>query len=215
METIHLPSFPQFLSLSNGDTTKCKRFSEIIKVRCCTQHLELSKNSKSCLLFPRWQKEPPELRLGVKLCMSFASQDIVFLSQRMCIDAIWEYDKGRYLVEEREEEGKKSDGGRDRKRWERRRRKNTVLGCLYFVPFFILVFFFFFWLCCVACRVLVPNQGSNLCHLHWELGVLATGQPGPSPLFYFKHIMSAELGQIPECHDTSELQLSRLYLFLK
>ena len=116
METIHLPSFPQFSSLSNGDMiiTKCRKFSEIIKVRCCTQHLELSKNSKSWKLFPRRQKEPPELRLGVKLCMSFASQVIVFLSQRMCIDAVWEYDKGG-IRQRRGKRKEKSDGGRERK----------------------------------------------------------------------------------------------------
>ena len=192
--------------------TKCRRFSEIIKVRCCTQHLELSKNSKSWKLFPRWQKEPPELRLGVKLCMSFASQDIVFLSQRMCIDAVWEYDKGGI----RQRRGKRKE-----KKWWRKREKDEKEGggriqsLVASTLYHFLVFFFFFWLCCVACRVLVSNQGLNLCHLHWELGVLATGPPGTSPLFYFKHIMSAELGQIPECHDTSGLQLVRLYLLLK
>ena len=105
------------------------------------------------------------------------------------------------VMEEEREKDEKEGGGRI---------QSLVASTLYhFLVFFI------FWLCCVARRVLVSNQGSNLCHLHWELGVLATGPPGTSPLFYFKHIMSAELGQIPECHDTSGLQLARLYLLLK
>ena len=32
----------------------------------------------------------------------------------------------------------------------------------------------------VACRISFPDQGSNLCPLHWEHGVLATGTPGKS-----------------------------------
>ena len=108
---------------------------------------------------------------------------------------------------------KKSDGGRERKM--RKKEEEEYSPRLPLLCNIFYSFFFFFWLCCVACRVLVSNQGLHLCHLHWELGVLATGPPGTSPLFYFKHIMSAELGQIPECHDTSGLQLARLYLLLK
>ena len=45
----------------------------------------------------------------------------------------------------------------------------------------------------VACELLsssmwdlVPDQGSNLGRLHWELGVLATGPPGKSQEFLIK-----------------------------
>ena len=45
----------------------------------------------------------------------------------------------------------------------------------------------------VACKLLscsmwdlVPDQGSNLGPLHWELGVLATGPPGKSQQFLIK-----------------------------
>ena len=41
-------------------------------------------------------------------------------------------------------------------------------------------FFFFFWLHHAACRILVPDQGSNSCPLQWKLGVLTTGPPGKS-----------------------------------
>ena len=60
------------------------------------------------------------------------------------------------------------------------------------------IFFFFFKLrhvesLDVACELLsssmwdlVPDQGSNLGCLHWELGVLATGPPGKSQEFLIK-----------------------------
>lgn len=69
------------------------------------KRLELSQDSNSCILFPRWQKEPLELRPGVKLCLSFSSQDIVFLSQRIC-----EYSEERYSAEERVERKGKREG---------------------------------------------------------------------------------------------------------
>ena len=37
----------------------------------------------------------------------------------------------------------------------------------------------------VACRILVPDQGSNPCPLHWDQGVLTTGAPGESLPFRF------------------------------
>ena len=42
-------------------------------------------------------------------------------------------------------------------------------------------FFFSFWLCQTAFRILVPDQGSNLCPLQWKHRVLTTGSPGKSP----------------------------------
>ena len=40
----------------------------------------------------------------------------------------------------------------------------------------------------VACRIYFPDQGANL---HWECGVLATGPPGTSQLFFslLKHLV--------------------------
>ena len=43
---------------------------------------------------------------------------------------------------------------------------------------------FFFWLHYVACGVF-PDQGSNLCCLHWECRVLTTGLPEKSCTFFF------------------------------
>ena len=40
------------------------------------------------------------------------------------------------------------------------------------------IFSFFFWPPCIACGILVPNQGSNLYPLQWKCGVLTTGLPG-------------------------------------
>ena len=39
---------------------------------------------------------------------------------------------------------------------------------------FLPPFFFFFWLCHVACRILLPDQGSNPCPLQWKHRVLTT-----------------------------------------
>ena len=39
--------------------------------------------------------------------------------------------------------------------------------------------FFFFSSCCMW-NLQLPDQGSNLGLLHWELGVLVTGPPGKS-----------------------------------
>ena len=47
--------------------------------------------------------------------------------------------------------------------------------------FFVLVFFGR-----PACGILVTDQGSNPCPMHWKLGVLATGLPGKSlPMSYY------------------------------
>ena len=37
-----------------------------------------------------------------------------------------------------------------------------------------------------ACGIQFPDQELNLGPLHWELGILATGPPGKSFLFFFK-----------------------------
>ena len=44
----------------------------------------------------------------------------------------------------------------------------------------MMTFFFFFPPHHVAFRILVPNQGSNQCPLHWEHRVLTGGPPGKS-----------------------------------
>ena len=47
--------------------------------------------------------------------------------------------------------------------------------------FFFFKFYLFIWLLwvpVVACGIQLPDQGSNLGPLHWELRVLATGPPG-------------------------------------
>ena len=55
------------------------------------------------------------------------------------------------------------------------------------LPTSVLFFFFFeagrvvfFWLYRTTCRILAPDQGSNLCPLQWKLRVPTTGPPGKS-----------------------------------
>ena len=40
---------------------------------------------------------------------------------------------------------------------------------------------FILWQHYLACGILVPDQGSNLCPLHWKHGVLITGPSGRTP----------------------------------
>ena len=52
-------------------------------------------------------------------------------------------------------------------------------------PLFFFFFFeagrvVFFWLYRTTCRILAPDQGSNLCPLQWKLRVPTTGPPGKS-----------------------------------
>ena len=56
----------------------------------------------------------------------------------------------------------------------------------FFIQFYLFLFILFFWLRCTACGILFPDQGSNPCPLHWELGVLTTGPSGKSLLYNFK-----------------------------
>ena len=55
-----------------------------------------------------------------------------------------------------------------------------ICSSLLFTVIFVIVIFFFFWLYHEAYRILVPNQGSNLCRLPYKLRVLTTEQPGKS-----------------------------------
>ena len=48
--------------------------------------------------------------------------------------------------------------------------------------FFTFFFFFGHAMRPVGCRILVPQQGSKPCPLHWELRVLTTGPPGKAPI---------------------------------
>ena len=50
----------------------------------------------------------------------------------------------------------------------------------------LLAFFFFFLLPCVACEILVPDQGWNPFPGPWTHGVLTTGPPGNSQHNTFK-----------------------------
>ena len=43
-----------------------------------------------------------------------------------------------------------------------------VISVIYFILEFILIYFLIFWPHHMACGSLVPNQGSNLCPLHWK-----------------------------------------------
>ena len=43
----------------------------------------------------------------------------------------------------------------------------------------------FFWLHHAACKILVTNQGSNPCPLHWKHRVITTGPSGETPPNYF------------------------------
>ena len=43
-------------------------------------------------------------------------------------------------------------------------------------------FFFFFWLCHLTHEILVPRLGIKPTPMHWECGVLITGQPRELPL---------------------------------
>ena len=56
----------------------------------------------------------------------------------------------------------------------------------------VFLFCLIFWLYCAACGILFPDQGLNLCPLHWKQGALATGlATGPSPKGrYFCKILS-------------------------
>ena len=51
-------------------------------------------------------------------------------------------------------------------------------------------FFLIFWLHHVACEILLPNQGLNLCPLHWNLRALTTGLPRNSEVDFFKGLNS-------------------------
>ena len=42
-----------------------------------------------------------------------------------------------------------------------------------------LFFFFFFWLHLEACGIVAPNQGPNLCPLHWKHGAFTTAEQVP------------------------------------
>ena len=42
--------------------------------------------------------------------------------------------------------------------------------------------FFFFWLCHLTHEILVPRLGIKPTPMHWECGVLITGQPRELPL---------------------------------
>ena len=43
------------------------------------------------------------------------------------------------------------------------------------------LFLKFFWPCCIACEILVPDQGVNLGPRQWKPRVLTTGPPGNAP----------------------------------
>ena len=57
---------------------------------------------------------------------------------------------------------------------------SMVIALSVFFLEFILMYFLIFWPHHMACESLVPNQGSNLCPLHWKCRVLTTGLPGKS-----------------------------------
>ena len=64
-----------------------------------------------------------------------------------------------------------------------------------FLSFIALLFFFFKFLFfgCMACGILVPDQGSNLHPRQWKHRVLTTGPPGKLIL---KDLLPSEISRI-------------------
>ena len=60
--------------------------------------------------------------------------------------------------------------------------------------------YIYIWLICIACRILVPQPGSNLCLLHWEHRVLTAGPPWKSLdiCFYILYITIFSVFKIME-----------------
>ena len=56
-----------------------------------------------------------------------------------------------------------------------------------------------------------PDQGSNLCHLHWECGVLTTGLSGKSHIFLSKLFSKF----LPSCETACKTKPARMLLRLK
>ena len=54
----------------------------------------------------------------------------------------------------------------------------------------IFINFFFLATPCIACGILVPNQGLNLCSLQWKHGVLTIGLPWKSQYLHFNHTVT-------------------------
>ena len=73
-----------------------------------------------------------------------------------------------------------------------------------YLCFVLFVCFFFFLAIPLGCRILVLDQGQNLCPLQWKHGVLTTGPPGKS---------QGSLELILECFPLCYLQLLRKWDF--
>ena len=55
-----------------------------------------------------------------------------------------------------------------------------------------------------------PDQGSNLCPLFWQHGLLTTGPPGKFQSFHFKPFLSLA---IFGCYLTVRIYILKIYLF--